>query len=85
MQRSFIEYEKIIKSIEPQYFKDNEDLRLVFLNILDDWREDREKLINMLKIAIDTIEEMQNLPSVNQMMRAKNILKEAKLEGSNEL
>jgi hypothetical protein len=89
MNKSFREYKDCIKSIDPPYDRENEFssgttltkyIRLAMVNIIDDWGEERNKLYGCLKILVDSIEEMHNLPSVNQMQRLCDMIKEWNLE-----
>jgi hypothetical protein len=45
MQKSFKEYKEYIKSINPQYDKESETIRLALVNIIDDWEEERGKYL----------------------------------------
>lgn len=73
MNKTFADYENLIKSIDAQYDKNNETIRIALVNIVDDWREERKKMIDAMKMAHDTMHPL-NYDSCNADM-ARDSLK----------
>jgi len=67
MSKTFADYENLIKSIDAQYDKNNETIRIVLVNIVDDWKEERIKMIEAMKVAHDTMHPL-NYDSINADM-----------------
>lgn len=67
MNKTFADYENLIKSIDAQYDKNNEAIRISLVNIVDDWREERMKMIEVMKAAHDTMHPL-NYDSINADM-----------------
>ena len=67
MNKTFKHYKNLIESIEPPYEREKEDVRLALSNILDDWKEERGKMIEAMKLAHDTLHPL-NYDSYNSEM-----------------
>ena len=79
MYKTFKEHKENIENIAT-WGKGNDGFKKLGESIgmmLNDWEEERKILIHNLKMAIETVEEMQNFPSVNQMLRMNAVVKKA--------
>lgn len=73
MNKKFTEYENYIKSLNPQDDMMDEMVRIILVNIVDDWKEERIKMIDAMKMAHDTMHPL-NYNSINADM-ARDSLK----------